>query len=599
MEKIKLRSEIPDKYKWDLTKIFKNEEEIEKSIEEIKEKCIALNKYKGSLMESSKNLYEATNLQFEIVRILDRLVVYSNMLYHEDMANSNSQELVGKISKLEDFVSVNLSFYTPELLESSYDKVLDYIKENKNLETYAFMFEDLFREKEHTLSAKEESMLASLGEVFNASSDTYESLDDVDLVFDDILDEENNKVALNSSNFTRYIKSNDRRVRRDTFNSFYKGYELYKHTFTQTLKGSINSDTFIAKIRKYNSALEYALSNNNIDISLYQKLCDKIENNLEPLHKYMKVKKEMLNLDEMHMYDIYVPLVNSCDKKYSYEEAKEITLDALKPLGNTYINDLKNIFNSNCIDVYNNKNKHSGAYSWGSYDTLPYVLLNFEGTFNDVSTIAHELGHSMHSYYSHKNQEYHNANYTIFLAEIASTVNEIFLSKYAINNAKTKEEKLFYLNNILENFRTTLYRQTMFAHFEKIIHEKVENGEVLTPDNLSQTYLELNKKYYGNDIISDEYISYEWMRISHFYNAFYVYKYATGISIASRIVNDILENKENAKENYLKFLASGGSDYSLNILKNVGIDIVNDDTIDIAIKMFNDTLEEFIKVMNS
>lgn len=296
------------------------------------------------------------------------------------------------------------------------------------------------------------------------------------------------------------------------------------------------------------------------------------------------------------MYDIYVPLVKDIEKKYTYEEAVNIIKEALKPLGETYIKDLTNIIDSKCIDVYNNKNKRGGAYSWGSYDTLPYILLNFENDFYSVSTLAHELGHSMHSYYSHKTQEYQDSSYTIFLAEIASTVNEILLNKYMYKISKTKEEKLFYLNNLLEDFRTTLIRQTMFAEFEKIIHEKEEEGEILTLELFSDTYLSLNKKYYGNDIISDDLIKLEWARISHFYNSFYVYKYSTGISIACRIVSDILEEKENALENYLEFLKSGGKTYSLDILKNIDIDIVNDDTIDKALKMFKDTLKEFKEV---
>ena len=292
------------------------------------------------------------------------------------------------------------------------------------------------------------------------------------------------------------------------------------------------------------------------------------------------------------MYDIYVPLVYH-DKKYTFESAIEIVKKALAPLGDNYIKDLTEIINSNCIDVYHNRNKQTGAYSWGSYDTLPYVLLNFEGTFNDVSTIAHELGHSMHSYYSKKNNPYQTSSYTIFLAEIASTVNEILLNKYMYNNSTTKEEKLYYLNNLLEMLRTTLIRQTMFAEFEKTLYDKEQNGTILTEEEISNTYLELNKKYYGNDIISDEEIRLEWARISHFYKGFYVYKYATGISIACKIVSDILENKEGALENYMKLLKSGGSDYSLNLLKLANVDIANDDTIDKALDLFDETIEEF------
>ena len=596
---IKNRCEIEDKYKWDLGKIYKNEDEISKDIEEVKIKTNEFIQFQGKLTENANNLLSAIELQFSIIRILDKLIVYSNMKYHEDQACSKSKTLMGKIDKLSNEIFEKLAFFTPELLESDYDKILGFIKEEKNLKTYEHVLEDVFREKEHSLSIKEEEMLARLGEVLAGYEDVYTSLDDVDLSFGKITDEEENEVEINGSNFTKYIKSNDRRVRKDTFYTFYNAYKGMQNTFSSTLKGSVDVDTFVSNTRKYESVLQMSLYSDNIDTKLYDKLINKVNDSLDILHKYIKLRKDVLKLDDMHMYDIYAPLVKNIDKNYTYEEAKEIVINALQPLGDTYINDLTKLFESKIIDVYNNKNKHGGAYSWGCYDSMPYVLLNYEGTYNDVSTIAHELGHSMHSYYSHKNQEYHNSSYTIFLAEIASTVNEILLNRYSYENAKTKEEKLYYLNNLLESFRTTLYRQTMFAEFEKIIHDEVQNGGILTSEYLSNTYLELNKKYYGNDIISDEEISYEWMRISHFYNSFYVYKYATGIAIASSIASDILNKKDNALENYIEFLSSGGKDYSLNILKNVGIDIVNDDTIDKAIKMFEDTINEFINVLNS
>lgn len=599
MEQIRKREEINDIYKWDLSKIYNCEKQLEDDISLINDLTNKFINYEGKLLNSAKDLLEATKLHFSIIRLIDKLSVYSNMLYHQDMSNSKSQILVGRISKLSDEIFEKLAFYSPELLAGDFAKVKEFIKEEKQLETYKFIFEDLFREKEHTLSLVEEQMLARLGEVFSSSEDIYSSLDDVDLTFGSVIDEDNEEVELNGSNYSRLIKSNDRRVRKETFEKFYKSYNSFKNTFASTLNSSVNADLFVAKTRNYNSVLEMSLYSNNIDINLYDKLISKVNDNLDVLHKYVSLKKQMLNLDEMHMYDMYVPLIKDIDKTYSYEDAKELVLKALEPLGSTYIKDLNTVFNSSCIDVYNNKNKRGGAYSWGCYDSDPYVLLNYESTFNDVSTVAHELGHSMHSYYSHKNQEYHNSSYTIFLAEIASTVNEILLNKYAYNHADSKEEKLYYLNNLLESFRTTLYRQTMFAEFEKTIHEKVANMETLTADNLSDTYLSLNKKYYGNDVMVDDEIAYEWARISHFYSSYYVYKYATGIAIACRIVSDILANKENAKENYLEFLKSGGKDYSLNILKNVGIDIVNDDTIDKAIEMFDDTLKEFIKVLNS
>lgn len=595
MSKTKKRDEIDNKYKWDLTKIYKTEEEVNKDIELVKEKTEEVLKYKGTIMKDSKTLEEVTEKYFSLIRIMDKLVVYSHMKSDEDKSLSSSEKLMGKIDKFTDEIEEKLAFYTPELLESDYEKVKEYIKENTNLEKYDFMFKDLFREKDHVLSLKEEEMMARLGEILSSEENTFRVLDDVNIKFKNIIDENGKEKELNNSNYTVYLRSNNRDIRKQAFENLYTSYNDLKHTYASLLKGNVKSDFFISNTRKYNSPLEASLYGDNIDTKLYTGLIEKVHNNLDIMKEYMDLRKDVLNLDEVHMYDVYAPLVKNISKNYTYEEAKDLVLKALQPLGETYIKDLTNLFNSNCIDVYNNENKRSGAYSWGSYDTLPYVLLNFEGKFNDVSTIAHELGHSMHSFYSHKYQEYHDSGYPIFLAEIASTVNEILLNKYCSLHAETKEEKAFFLNNLLENLRTTLIRQTMFAEFELKIHDLEEAGEVLTEELLSETYLNLNKEYFPG-AISDDLIKLEWARIPHFYSSFYVYKYATGISVACRIVNDILENKEGALDNYMKFLSSGGSDFPLEILKKTGIDIANDDTIDKALEMFRTTLKEFKEI---
>ena len=595
MSKTKKRDEIDNKYKWDLTKIYKTEEEVNKDIELVKEKTEEVLKYKGTIMKDSKTLEEVTEKYFSLIRIMDKLVVYSHMKSDEDKSLSSSEKLMGKIDKFTDEIEEKLAFYTPELLESDYEKVKEYIKENTNLEKYDFMFKDLFREKDHVLSLKEEEMMARLGEILSSEENTFRVLDDVNIKFKSIIDENGKEKELNNSNYTVYLRSNNRDIRKQAFENLYTSYNDLKHTYASLLKGNVKSDFFISNTRKYNSPLEMSLYGDNIDTKLYTGLIEKVHNNLDIMKEYMDLRKDVLNLDEVHMYDVYAPLVKNISKNYTYEEAKDLVLKALQPLGETYIKDLTNLFNSNCIDVYNNENKRSGAYSWGSYDTLPYVLLNFEGKFNDVSTIAHELGHSMHSFYSHKYQEYHDSGYPIFLAEIASTVNEILLNKYCSLHAETKEEKAFFLNNLLENLRTTLIRQTMFAEFELKIHDLEEAGEVLTEELLSETYLNLNKEYFPG-AISDDLIKLEWARIPHFYSSFYVYKYATGISVACRIVNDILENKEGALDNYMKFLSSGGNDFPLEILKKTGIDIANDDTIDKALEMFRTTLKEFKEI---
>lgn len=593
----KQRKEISDKYKWDLSKVYSSSDEVKTDIEKLKIMVDDYLKYKGKITSSSDMLLKATDDYFALARILDKLIVYSHMKFDEDKGVSESESLMGIVDKFADEMSEKLAFYTPEVLSADYDKIKEFIAGNESLEKYSFMFEDLFREKRHILPLEQEEMMARLGEVLSSPENTFRVLDDVNLKFDDITDENGNKVVLNNSNYSNYLKSEDRNVRKEAFESLYKSYSNYKNTFASLLRGNVKSNFFVSNTRKYNSPLEMSLYSDNIDKKLYTSLIEKVHNNLDIMKEYMRVRKDILGILDVHMYDVYAPLVKNISRNYTFEEAKDLVLKALEPLGEVYINDLKGLFDSNCIDVYNNLNKRSGAYSWGCYDTLPYVLLNFEGKFYDVSTIAHELGHSMHSLYSTKYQDYHDHGYPIFLAEIASTVNEILLNKYCSLHAESKEEKAYYLNNLLENFRTTLVRQTMFAEFELMIHDLEANGEVLTDELLCNTYLKLNKKYFTDEAISDDLIKFEWARIPHFYTSFYVYKYATGISVASRIVSDILSGKEGALDNYMKFLASGGSDYPLEILKKVEIDIENDDTIDKALDMFRETLKEFEEIM--
>lgn len=589
----KERCEVDKCYKWDLEKIYKTVEDIDKDKQKVEDSVTSLLNYKGHLCDSSDNLYNALKLYFEIERTLDKLIVYSNMKLHEDMSLSSSRTIASKYDKFLDEVSSQISFFSVELLKNDESLIKKYIKEDERLKEYEFSIEQVFRDKPYILNEEQEKMMANLGEVLNTPTEIYETLDTTSLSFDDFYIN-NEKYSLNQSNYTLYLRDDNREIRKKAFLNYYKEYKKMKDTLSSVLYGNIKANFFISKQRGYKSPLEMYLYAENIPTSLYEKLIKEVSNRIDVSYKYIALRKKVLNLDEMHMYDIYVPLVKY-DKKYTYEEALDIVKEALKPLGDTYIKDLNNIISSSCIDVYHNKNKQTGAYSWGCYDTLPYVLLNFEGTFNDVSTLAHELGHSMHSYYSKINNPYQDASYTIFLAEVASTVNEILLNKYMYKNAKTKNEKLYFLNNLLEMLRTTLIRQTMFAEFEKTLYDMENNGTILTCDVMCKLYYTLNKKYYGNDIVHDTDISLEWARISHFYKGFYVYKYATGISIACKIVKDILDEKDGALDNYLKLLQSGGSNYSTFLLKIVGIDIVNDDTIKNAIDLFDDVIDEFYK----
>ncbi len=593
----KNRSEIDNKYKWDLSKIYQDPDLLEKDKQEIlklKDQLVAM---RGSLTASATNLLKAIDLYYAIMRILDKMVVYTNMKFHEDMDNNASKVLVGKVDKLASEISADLSFFTPEVLKCDYQEITKFLSENQELKKYQHMLEDLYREKKYVLDEKEEKLLSTLQEAFQVPSNVFDLLNDVDMTFEDIKDEEGNIISVTESNYSSLVKSSSRRVRHDAYYSLYNGYKKLKNTFSATLAGNVKVDSLIAKIRGYDSVLQMSLYGDNIDLSLYDHLL-KAVNSSKVMDKYLALRKEVLGLDELHMYDMYAPLVKEYNKKYTYEEAKEMVLEALKPLGEDYITHLKELFDEGAIDVFPNKNKRSGAYSWGSYDTMPYVLLNFVGTFSDVSTIAHECGHAMHSYYSDHNQEYHNASYTIFLAEIASTVNEILLNHYALNKATKKEEKLFFLNNLLELYRTTFIRQAMFAEFEKEIYAKEQNGEILTEEVFTSCYKDLNDKYYKG-VVDDDLIRYEAFRIPHFYISFYVYKYATGIAVSSKIATSILNNESNALENYLTFLKSGSSDYSLNILKKVGIDLVNDTTLDDILKEFDKLIEEFKEIYRS
>ena len=599
MDKIKQRNEIDSKYKWSLDLVYPTRESLEKDIKEVKEKTKELKKLEGHILDSDNNLLKALDLYMMISRINSKLYVYANMKFHEDTRVNEYQVLTVEIDNLLSKINEELAFINPELLSSSYDLVKEYIKKNKNLERYSFYLEDLYRTKEHVLPKEQEELLAKFEDVLSSSSDIFDMINNTDITFGKIKDESGKSVVLTNSNYSKYLESSDRRVRKDAFKKLYKSYISLKNTCAKCLASDIKTDTKVSETRGYKSVLEMSLFYDNISSKLYDKLISEVSNGLNTVYKYIDVRKEVLGLDKVHMYDLYTPLVKEVNNSYTYEEAKEIVLKALEPLGEEYHNLLLKAFDERWIDVYYNEGKRTGAYSWGSYDTKPYLLLNYEGTLNDVSTLAHELGHSIHSYYSNHNNEYHDSSYPIFLAEIASIVNEMLLNRYLYKNAKTKEEKLFYLNDLLDSFRTTLIRQTMFAEFEKITHDKEKKGIVLTEEEFSKIYLKLNKKYYGKNICHDKEIKYEWMRIPHFYTSFYVYKYATGISVATKIVSDILNNKNNAKENYIEFLKSGGNNYPLEILKKVNIDIVNDDTIESAMKVFNDTLEEFIKVLNS
>ena len=593
----KTREEIDVKDTWDLTKIYKNIDEFEKELNSIDKLVDDVVSFKGKIMESSESLYNFYVAYEKMDRTLTKLFIYASLNRDADTTNSKYQALQMRVMKKNEDISALTSFISSEMLSVDYDLVLSYIKENKKLEEYAFDLEKMFRYKEHTLSEAEEAIITLATNAFGTGSDAFNYIDNTDINLGEIKDSEGNLVKLTNSNYIKYMNSKDRNVRIDAFTHMYKYFEGLKNTVSACLKGNIKENFFLSRVKKYSSPLEASLYSDNIDISVYRNLIEVVHDNMNLMYDYMALRKKVLQLDELHMYDIYMDLVRIDNDDIPFEKGKEIVFNALKPLGDTYINDLKKAFDERWIDIYPNKGKKSGAYSWGSYDTYPYLLLNYNNTTDSVVTMAHELGHSMHSYYSDKNQNYFTSQYSIFLAEIASTVNEVLLNDYMYKNAKDNKEKAFYLTEMLDKIRTTIYRQTMFAEFEMIMHDKEDKGIPLTEEEFSNTYYNLNKLYYGDNVVSDDLIRYEWARIPHFYTSFYVYKYATGLSAALAIATDILNEKEGARDKYLEFLSSGSSDYPLNILKKVGVDMTTKEPIEKALNVFKDKLEELKKLV--
>ena len=592
------RNKIDAKYKWDLTQIFKSNEEFEESYKNLEKRIKSFQKYENIMGENAKNFYETINTYYEISRSLDKLYVYTNLLSDIDTSNNTNRSLKIKVSNLLDKWNKASFFVSPTILKKEYSEIEKYYEEEPRLKDYEIMLKKEFRYKEHTLSDAEEKLLSNLTKMLNNNSQTYEILKESDLILGTILDEEKKEVALTESNYSVYIESSNRRVRKEAFQTLYKAHKQFINTFASTLSGNINENITIAKIKKYNSAIEWCLYQDELDESIYNNLIETVSNNMSILYKYYSLKKQVLGLDELHLYDIYTPIVKDFDKKYPYEEAKEIVLDALSVLGEDYISILREGLNDNWVDVYPTKAKASGGYSSVGYDTKPYILLNYQDKYNDISTLAHEAGHSMHSYYANKNNPYQYGYYAIFVAEVASTTNEILLAKYLLKTSKNKEEKLFILDNLMNLFKSTIYRQTMFAEFEQKIYRDAENDIPLTATYLSEKYYELNKKYFGNDVIVDEEIKYEWSRIPHLYYNFYVYKYATGLSAACHIANDILTGKANAVENYKAFLKCGSKKNPIDSLKLAGVDLNKKEVVESAINMFNDTIDEFKKLIS-
>jgi oligoendopeptidase F len=594
----KERNEISDKFKWDLSIVYKDETAWEKDFNFVEEKMNQFSNFKGTLLNSSNNLLNALKAHDEIGQIYDRLSSYAVRKNDEDTRDNNSTKLRNRISKLGADFSEMESFFGPELMELDDSKLKSFLDENKKLRLYTHYLEGVMRFKSHTLSSAEEKIIASASESLAAPSQIFSKLNNADIKFGNIKDEEGNTVELTKGNYSKYIASRSRNVRKKAFQTLYKSYCGLKNTLAETLIGDIKANYFLSKNKKYNNPLEMSLYHNNIDVKVYDNVINVVHKHLDKMHNYVKLKKDVLGLRSFHIYDFYVDLIAEYDIDYSYEDALELIFKALEPLGEEYISKAKKVFDERWIDVYENNGKQSGAYSSFGYDTPPYILLNYNGKLSSVGTIIHELGHSMHTYHSSQTQPYIYHEYPIFVAEVASNVNEMLLNMYMLDHATNDQERLSLINDFLESVKGSIYRQTMFAEFEKTIYELEGNKQTLTEEVLSNLYYELNKKYYGNNQISDDEIRYEWMRIPHFYYQFYVYQYATGLTAAFFIANELYQKKPGFREKYLEFLSSGSSDYPLELLKKMGIDMTSEEPMNRILDYFGKMINEFKEIVN-
>ena len=597
MEKEMLRSEQKIENTWNLSKIYASISDYEKDYDVVKKLMADISKYQTHILDSSKSLLELLDLDQKTERIIGKMANYAYRKYDEDLSNVDSQKLVGNFDKLYTEYSQNGSFIVPEILKGDYSLIEKYIKEEEGLKEYELLLKRIFRNKPHVLSEKEENILSSMQLIAGEPEKIAGIIRNSELQFQTIKDENGNEVKLTNENFMIYLKSRDRRVRKDAFEALYSSYNKYKETLAETLQGHVMVLSNSSKLRGFSSSKEASLFSNRVNTKVYDNLIKVVHDRMNVVYDYFKLKKEALKLDDFCLYDTYVNLEEGIDKKYTYEEAKKIVLDVVKVFGEHYQKTVQSAFDNRWIDIYPNKAKRGGAYSSGSYDTLPYILLNFQGEYNDVSTLIHEMGHSMHSYYSNQNNPYLYSGYKIFVAEVASTVNEMLLNYYMLEHASDNKEKRAILSDMMDLFKSTIYRQTMFSEFEDFIFNEFENGNVLTNELLSNKYYELNKLYFGDDVIINDDIKYEWERIPHLYYDFYVYQYATGLSAACYIVKRILNHEENAVSDYLKFLSTGDSMDPIEELKVAGVDMEDEKVINGAIDMFQEIINEYRSLM--
>ena len=592
VKKLPQRKEVPTELTRDLELIFADETEYQQAIATVKETTEQLANYQGKLAQTSESLLSGIEIWLDLNRALELVYVYASMKNDQDTKNAHYQAMFAQVQKLVAETSAKIAWFEPELLELSKEQLTDYYQTEPKLQQYQHLLEVMLAKKAHILSDKEEALLAGASDILGAPENIFGVLNNADLKFPQVKDEAGNPVQLSQGLYGKLLESVDRNVRKEAFTKLYEVYKQFRHTLATTLATHVRMHNFEANLRGYNSAQERALTNNSIPVKVYSTLLEQVEKHLPLLHRYVKLRKKLLAVDNLHMYDLYTPLTGEANLAYTYEQAQAESLKALAVLGDDYLTHVKEAFANRWIDVVENEGKRSGAYSSGVYDTAPYILLNWQDNLDNLFTLVHEMGHSMHTYLTTHNQPYQYGNYPIFLAEIASTTNENLLTHYLLETKQDPKIQAYVLNHYLDGFKGTVFRQTQFAQFELWLHEQEASGQALTADTISEYYAKLNQHYYGPEIVNDEQIAYEWSRIPHFYYNFYVYQYATGFAAATTLSQNILSGDKDKLAKYLEYLKAGSSDYPLEVMKKAGVDMETSAYLEEAFKVFETRLNQ-------
>lgn len=592
------RNEVSDELKWDLSRVFKNDQEWEQEYKQVAQEIKNLSKFKGTLAKSGKELYEGITEILAVNRRLEKVYVYATMSSDVDTSNTHYLGFVAKAQSLANQMSAAIAFVDPEILSIPAKKLTKFMQDEPRLENYRHRLEQITQKRPHTLPANEEKIIADAGDAMGTSANTFNVLTNSDMEYGYVQDEDGEMVQLSDGLYSLLIQSQDRKVRKNAFDVMYASYGQFENSLASTLSGEVKAHNFNARVHKYNSAREAALSENSVPTAVYDTLIKEVNSHLDLLHRYISLRKKILGLKDLQMYDMYVPLTGKPVLSYNFNEAKEEARKALAPLGEDYLKHVDYIFNNRVIDVVESQNKVTGAYSGGAYDTDPYELLNWEDNLDSLYTLVHETGHSVHSWYTRNTQPYVYGDYPIFVAEIASTTNENILTEYFLDKITDPKTRAFILNHYLDSFKGTLFRQTQFAEFEQFIHEADANGQPLTADVLDEFYGNLNQRYYGNSVEPGGEIAKEWARIPHFYYNFYVYQYATGFAAATALANKVVHGTDKEREAYINFLKAGSSDYPTEIMKHAGVDMTKADYLRDAFDTFEKRLNEFEKIVD-